>query len=187
MPVLSQERDICDCVVCNQGPCQNNRYIQLLHVSLHITPWGIQTWLTIPPFFIYIILYPVYPNTLPMISVTQLLFPWPMSMKLFHEYPRGPNYSGWIYNPHNDSNKLEYGAIQKLQDVTLLQFKTMFTGGGVYRITNVPHLTFGCYREPHPHNRQPTFWTCINLHIYKDTLSAFICSFERFLIICRVD
>ena len=39
--VLSQKRDICDCVVCNQDPCQNNRYIQLLHVSLPITPWGI--------------------------------------------------------------------------------------------------------------------------------------------------
>ena len=36
------------------------------------------------------------------ILVTQLLFPWPMSVKLFREYPQDPNYSGWIYNLHND-------------------------------------------------------------------------------------
>ena len=140
---------------------------------------GIQTWLIIPPFFIYIIL--LYPNTLPISELPDFYFrgqcPWNCFMNILRVRIIQDAFIILIMT----LTSLSMMPFKSCKMYLSLYLKTMFTGGGVYRITNVPHLTFDCYREPHPHNRQPTFWTCINLHIYKDTLSAFICSFERFL------
>ena len=146
---------------------------------------GIQTWLIIPPFFIYIIL--LYPNTLPISELPDFYFrgqcPWNCFMNILRVRIIQDEFIILIMT----LTSLSMMPFKSCKMYLSLYLKTMFTGGGVYRITNVPHLTFDCYREPHPYNRQPTFWTCINLHIYKDTLSAFICSFERFLIICWVE